>query len=359
MIRKKRIRLSAPGQAAFSSFQALVLLVVIAGAAVVVAVLLTGDHRGRSGSGLSPEFTYDIEKFRKVDPSLIRYKETATIETGLREVRGLAVGPDDSLYVAGDMTVLRFDTQGNLKGETALTDKPTCITLDRTGTLYIGFLRHVVVLNSEGKQLLRLEVPGSRAHLSSIAVNKDVIAVADAGNRVVLIYDRSGKLLRGIGKRDPSRNIPGLVIPSPYMDVAFAPDGLLRVANTGRHLIEAYTLEGDREFAWGKPGTNIDRFCGCCNPAHFAILPDGSFVTSEKGIVRVKIHEADGAFRCVVAPPSLFSEQNKGHDLAVDSKGRVLVLDPGKRAVRIFAPKSSAGRKEAGGPSQEGKTKEP
>jgi len=34
---------------------------------------------------------------------------------------------------------------------------------------------------------------------------------------------------------------------------------------------------------WGKR-SGIADFFGCCNPAHLALLPDGRFVTSGKGI---------------------------------------------------------------------------
>jgi hypothetical protein len=36
-------------------------------------------------------------------------------------------------------------------------------------------------------------------------------------------------------------------------------------------------------------------FCGCCAPAHFALIPQG-FVTAEKGINRIKILNTKGEF---------------------------------------------------------------
>jgi len=80
----------------------------------------------------------------------------------------------------------------------------------------------------------------------------------------------------------------------------------------------------------------LDGFGGCCNPSHVAMLSDGSFVTSEKGLERVKIHLPSGDFKSVVAAPSQFDEGTKGLDLAVDSKDRILVLDPSRKMVRIF-----------------------
>lgn len=80
----------------------------------------------------------------------------------------------------------------------------------------------------------------------------------------------------------------------------------------------------------------IEGFCGCCNPSHFAIREDGSFVTSEKGIPRIKVYDRLGRLASVVAGPDSFDEGTVGLDLALDSAQRVLVLDPARRAVRIF-----------------------
>jgi hypothetical protein len=75
-----------------------------------------------------------------------------------------------------------------------------------------------------------------------------------------------------------------------------------------------------------------------------AVMSDGKFVTSEKGIERVKLYGPDGAFECVVAPPSAFDAGTIGLDLAVDRGGRVFVLDPARKQVRVFARKGGSGR---------------
>ena len=80
----------------------------------------------------------------------------------------------------------------------------------------------------------------------------------------------------------------------------------------------------------------LDGFSGCCNPSHIAMLSDGSFVTSEKGIERVKIHLPTGEFKCVVAGPDQFIAGTTDLDLAADTKDRIYVSDPRKGLVRIF-----------------------
>jgi hypothetical protein len=167
---------------------------------------------------------------------------------------------------------------------------------------------------------------------------------------LLLRYDRSGKLVSRLGERNKERNIPGFIVPSPFFAVRLAKDGLLRVTNPGRHRVEAYTTNGDFEQAWGKPGAAIENFCGCCNPTNLALLSDGRVVTFEKGIPRVKVHGADGAFESVVAGAESFAENARvcgpndctlgGLDGVTDDAGRIYILDFVAGNVRVMERKT-------------------
>jgi hypothetical protein len=321
------------------------LLLAAAVAAAIMAVVRL-DTTGRTGSGLSSESSYDISALRKVSPELILYAETSKpIPVDMTAPKALALGPEGAIYVAGDQSVAVFDGQGSPLRSVQLEAAPQCLAV-MPGKFYVGMKDHVEVYDDEGKRLSAWASPGSGAVLTAIAVGAADVFVADAGRRVVHRYDQSGKVIGRIGARNPDRNIPGFVIPSPHFDLAIAPDGLLRVVNPGRHQIEAYTFDGDLEFAWGKFTNAIDGFCGCCNPVHFAIMPDGGFVTAEKGLARVKVHDHEGKFVGVVAGPEQLSPPEAGGgamsadgpvlDVAVGQDGRVLVLDPYTKTVRTF-----------------------
>ena len=257
---------------------------------------------GEQGNGLPKAFDYDLEKYAKIDPALIRYDEKATIPLDMIEPRAVAVGPDDRIFVAGDKAIVVFDADGKKLKTIELEQEPHCLAVSKAehaspGRLYVGMRDHVEVYDADGRRQSVWPQPGKRTVLTSIAVGEEDVFAADAGSLVVWHYDRNGKVLGQIGKRDPSRDIPGFVVPSPYFDVAIAPDGLLRVANPGMHQIEAFTFDGHLEFSWGKRGMGIEAFCGCCNPSNIAILADGRVVTAEKGIPRVKVYSADGRVR--------------------------------------------------------------
>ncbi len=328
-----------------------ILVGVLVALAIVVAVvaLVKLDVTGEKGSGLGTEFIYDIEDLAKIDPNLILYEETGAIGTRFKVARGIAVGFDGHVYVAGDKSIRVVFGSHWLPDDIKLADMPRCLTVTDDGKIYVGMTEHVEVYDGRGKRLATWQSLGDDAVLTSIAVSKSDVFVADAGNRIVLHYDTTGKLINRIGEKDEDKHIPGFVVPSPYFDLAVARDGLLRVTNPGNHRIEAYTFDGYLEFSWGRFSSNVESFCGCCNPVNFAILDDESFVTCEKGLIRVKIYDPEGAFVGVVAGPEQLVEGGTaridewasggkagGFDVAVDAAGRIFVLDTIKNVVRIF-----------------------
>jgi len=342
-------------------------LVGLGGAIGVGASRFLNETPDKKSSGVGNvsnyDLTYDLSKFTEVNPSLIQYEEVSQIKAQAQAFRSIAVGPEDRIYVTAGKTISIYNKDTEPLSKIRLSEVPRCLTVTNDGILYIGMKDRVEVYNPKGiceasgvsfslqyrfSDENKWENLGQNAFLTSIAVSEKDVFVADAGNRIVLRYDNSGKLVRRIGKKNKARNIPGFSVPSPNFDLAVAPDGLLRVANPGRHRVEAYTFDGDLEFSWGKTSMGIDGFCGCCNPVSFDMLPDGRCVTCEKGLPRVKIYDSDGVLESVVAGPKHFGNmsacsleglsdcQKGGLDVAVDSQGRVLVLDPTERIVRIF-----------------------
>jgi hypothetical protein len=311
----------------------------------------TSVRAANSGTEANP-FAYDVSRLRKTDPKLIRYEQVGQFRSPYPEPHRIAVGPEDHFYIAAGNYVTVVDRDGARVSEIALSGGARCVAAASDGTVYAGLRDHIEVFDRKGQRTATWDSLGKRAWLSGLAVGGKDVYAADSGNRVVLRYDQSGKIVGRIGEKNKDRNTAGFVLPSPYLDVKLAPDGLLRVNNTGRHRIEAYTADGDLEFFWGKPSMAIEGFCGCCNPVGVTLLPDGRYVTSEKGLPRVKIYSKEGTFECVVAGPESFSENwqkcspsdctTGGLDAAVDSAGRIYILDVVEASVRIMARKKEA-----------------
>jgi hypothetical protein len=325
-------------------------LAVAIGAGVVAFILF--DASGAK-STLGPEYSYDIEQYAKIDPSLIVYQQIGEpIKTDFEKTSAVAVGADGRIYIAGDEKITIYTSGFSVQTEVELKGEPTCVEVETDGTMVVCVKSDVIFINPTGVEIDRWTIPADNAILTSVAMDNENVFVADAVNKLVWRLDHDGSVVGKIGQKDPDRNIPGIVIPSAYFDIASYPDGLLRVVNPGRHWIEAYTSDGDREWYWGTSGVDIKGFSGCCNPVALAVLPDGGFVTAEKGLVRVKVYDADGEFVGAVAGPDQLGWvaplrvcktpeecKAKGFDVAVDKQGRIYVLDTLRNVVRIFEKK--------------------
>ncbi|MEI6603808.1 MAG: hypothetical protein WCP35_00755 [Verrucomicrobiota bacterium] len=303
---------------------------------------------------LGNEFTYDVARFQKSDPALLRYEETSRFASGLKCARALALANDNAIFVGGSDGIRKFSATGEPALKIPL-DKPVySIALRPSGEILVGQLGKICVLDASGAELAVWSGLPENLLPTSIALAGERVFVADAANRVVLKLNSNGKKLGIIGARDPARNLKGFVVPSPFFCVRMAPDGLLRIANPGEHQIEAFTLDGDLEVAWGQGSFAVAGFCGCCNPVSFDIFPDGSFVTCEKGLPRVKLYNSDGEFTGLVAGPDAFPEYlqaanagttdalGSGVYAAIDPQGRVLVLDSVSGVIRIMQRKPLA-----------------
>jgi hypothetical protein len=280
-----------------------------------------------------------IDAALKVDPKLIIAQEATRFPTGFRELRGLAVGPDDRIYAVGDKSLVILGSDGKQISKVDLDKAPSCIGVGPDSTIYISFMDHIETLDAKGARKEAWGKPGPGAWITSIAVTENEVYAADFGDKTVIRYDKAGKILGRLGEPGPLAGTGKYEVPSPFFDVAVDAAGHPWVAHVGKQRIESYKDDGSLNTTWGKQGNNIEGFSGCCNPSHMAIRKDGSFVTSEKGLVRVKIYAPSGELVGVVAPAKDFEKGIHGLDLAVDSKDRILVLDPGTSTVRVYALK--------------------
>ncbi|MCE5277710.1 MAG: hypothetical protein ABFD92_16020 [Planctomycetaceae bacterium] len=300
------------------------------------------------------EHRYDLSPYQGTQGAPILYREEVTrgIATKLKEPRGIAIGGSGGVYVVGDQIIrLPYSLYGDQPYEINCPPGAPMCAAESEKTLFLGFKDRIAVLTDLSKWQKPWPSRGDKARFAAIAVSGDNVFVADAGNRVVLRYDRAGKLINEIGRKDAAKGCEGLVVPSPYMPLAVTSDGLLRVSNPGKHRVEAYTFDGRFELSWGMHGTAIDKFCGCCNPIALAMISGGRFVTVEKGITRIKVYDAEGKFQGVVAGPDQFAEHDTicaagtggctygGLSVAAAPDDTLYVLDPCTRQVRVFVPK--------------------
>jgi len=302
---------------------------------IVVIVFMLNDLFFSNKNQENP-YELNIDSIGRYDSTLICYNEVLQIKLNIYEPKGIAIDDSDFVYVAGIRKIIIFDTTGKQVSEIATEDSATCIAVNSKQEIFAGMTNNIEVWNKNGTLISKWKTENPLSVFTGIDVNDSTVIVADAAERLVHVYDLNGNFKINIGAEDSLKGILGIIIRSPYFDVALGRDNEIWVGNQGRHSLEAYNVNGNLKSSWGVASMSIEGFSGCCNPTNFAILPDGSFVTSEKAIERVKIYNQSGEFKCVVAGTEKFDKGTKGLDLAIDSKERIYVLDPVRKMVRVF-----------------------
>ena len=152
-------------------------------------------------------------------------------------------------------------------------------------------------------------------------------------------YKTDGEYLGYFEGKSEAGQLHGFIIPSGCFDLDISEDGELWVVNPGKHSLEHYSHQGRLLRFWENASFAPEGFSGCCNPVHIAILPDGSFVTSEKGIVRIKVHKPYGDIYGFVALPEKFENALYAPDVTATPEGIIYALDFNTNKIRVFRHK--------------------
>ena len=306
--------------------------------AVAIVIIIGRDFIGKkAGKPIENPYEYNIDEYKKVDSTKILYFEKINFPVKADSWGGIAVS-DSTIVVAVANNLLQYNYSGKLLSSKPMIDTATCVAVDKNRQIWVGMRHYVVMYDMNGTLVKRWNSFGENAVITSLAVSDEFVYVADAGNRIVYQCNTNGQTEQKIGEKDEHKGIPGFIIPSPYFDVALDDRGFLWAANTGRHVFENYNPDGSLRSSWGITSFKIEGFSGCCNPAHFAMMDDNSFVTSEKGMPRIKLYDQHGQFTGIVAAPNSFTG-SAAPDIAVDKQHRVIALDFERSQVRIFERK--------------------
>jgi hypothetical protein len=305
-------------------------------AAIIVTMIVADFRSERPGKGKPNPYAYNINEFKNVDPSLINYRESKNFRIGFESPVAIAVH-DDKIYVAGDNLLKIIDLNGRLLKEFDIPRMARTIEVFR-GEIYLADVNRIRVFSEEGNLLNEWEQLGENSLITGIASGENWVFVADAGNRRVLRYSKDGALVGQFDGKAEEGVLHGFIIPSPTFDLDINDDDELWVVNPGMHALENYTPEGNLRRHWKKTTITPEGFSGCCNPSYFTFLSDGRFVTSEKGLVRVKTYKRSGEFEGVVAAPDKFADNAQAPGVAADSRDNIYILDFDKKMIRVFEP---------------------
>jgi len=255
-------------------------------------------------------------------------------------LRGIAIGGDDQLYAVGDSTLKVFDAQGKLLRHWRTGRPGYCVSVGDGGRVWVGEAEQLEIFDAAGKLVNSWRDPELLGLVTAIDFTPENVLVADARDRSIRRFDRKGKFLHNIGK---DNRMKGFMIPNGILDFAVDGQGVIHATNPGKHRIEHYTSAGKLLGHFGRfDGIDPKGFPGCCNPTNLTVTAEDHIVVTEKAGPRAKIFDAEGELLTVVAT-EVFDPNCKNMDLAVDSQGRIYVVDTVRLAVFVFAPASGAG----------------
>jgi lipopolysaccharide export system protein LptC len=304
-------------------------------ALLIVIVIAANYINSKPRKAKQNPYEYNVDEFKKVDPALISYNEVRQIKVDIDKKGGIATF-DGMIYLAAGNSVKTLSPDGKVISEFTIDENPHCIAVNEK-LVVIGYEKTFAGFSLTGEKLFQTDAITDSTFITSLAIWNGKIVVADAGKRRVFIFNQNKKEKEFEGVSG-AKNLHGFVIPSPYFDVAVNNQNELWVANTGMHTLQQYDENGNVVKSWEKISLQIEGFCGCCNPAQFTFLPDGRFVTSEKGMPRIKIYKSNGELESVVAAPDKFTDNGHAPEVACIGE-TVAALDYDKKMIRIFEKK--------------------
>jgi sugar lactone lactonase YvrE len=158
----------------------------------------------------------------------------------------------------------------------------------------------------------------------AIAKHNGVFYVADSALGVVVAFNEKGKLLFKI--------TGDLVRPT---GLAVAGERLY-VADSQRHCVEVFGLNGQPAFQFGKRGTGAGEFNF---PTHIAADQSGHVLVTDSINCRVEVFDLAGHFQKQIgAAGDGFGQFSRPKGVAVDAAGHLYVVDAVFDNIQIFTP---------------------
>lgn len=312
--------------------------IIVVGGVLIIALfflLMKGKEKQRR---INP-WEYSVEEFRQVDDSVVSHRETKRIRLGHEDPMDIAF-KKGNLFILFEKSLQIIDMEGNEKQFFSWNDADAiCLDVNNGGQVLIAYDRYLRLYSENGEMLAQSDSLPENSGITSLALGNNRIFAADGGRREVLILDNQLNSINSFKGESGVSSMHGFILPGNQFSLNINAEDELWITNPGMHQLQNYTHEGRLRGGWGDASFGPEGFSGCCNPSFFAFLGDGSFVTSEKGMVRVKIHRESGEFVSYVAPPDSFGNSYRAPALAVDEQDNIILLDFEQLMIRIFSRK--------------------
>ncbi len=263
----------------------------------------------------------------------------------------LAVDSADHLYAVGDQEVKVLSPDGKLLRRWSTAKPGFAVAVAGDGAVYVGEAGQLEIFGNTGRLVSTWRDDELLGRVTAIGFVKGNVIVGDAKDRCLRVYGKQGKFLRNIGKNTRRK---GFLIPNGTVDFGVDADGIIHVANPGKHRVERYTVEDELVGRIGRfHGLDPAGFSGCCNPTNVAVAGRSRIYVTEKADPRAKVYDFEGNLLAVIAD-EVFDPNCKNMAIAVDSRGRVYVADTVKLQIFVFEPAGERSGSEPAIPAMEG-----
>lgn len=302
---------------------------------LLAVILIAYDLFHESPTKTTPNtLTKQNNTLKEIDPKLIGYKQITTIETHIENTKGIAIDQNGQIFVCSHKQVVSYNKSGKKLIAFDIDSSAHCIEI-KNNAIYLGIGTYISHYSIDGELVQKFKPYNDKSYITSLSTDANYIYAADAINKIVLKYSINGEFIEELGTKDTLRRKKGFIVPSLYFDVEAGGFNDIWVANPGYLRLENFSSTGSLRSMWGEASYENEGFPGCCNPSHFSILPDGSFVTYEKGLDKIKIFNPAGQFKCIVAGAGSFKgdadfllgRKNLVDDLDTDKNGLIYILD--------------------------------
>lgn len=313
-------------------------MILLLALAIITAVVIIDYLSTRPGKRPPNPFSFDISEYESVDEEMISYREVRQIRTGEVSPVAITFHKNNILLLTG-RTLQQITLWGEETGSFSFDHQPVCLAVTPQNNIAIAFEQHLALYSQEGVLLYQSEPLPPQAYYTAIAPYEDKLFVADAGNRRVVVYNERLEQINSFRGVSGVSEVHGFILPGAHFDLALNHENELWIVNPGLHRLQLYGHDGRFRREWGFPSFSNEGFSGCCNPSYIAFFADGRMATSEKGLVRIKIHKESGELESVAVPPNLFAGGKQAPAIAVSPDETIIALDFDKNMIRIFEPR--------------------
>ena len=254
----------------------LAIFVVVVGFVWYMAASMNREELPDSGNGREMDTSFESS-----------YKQVASFELPEEISRFELYG--NRLFIVARQSVYILDTEGKQLANFLTGQNVRDVTVSGE-EIYLLYPTRIAVFSMNGQLVRQWEACSNLSDYCSFTLAGNAVFVTDVENKNICKYTTEGNFEKFI--KSPA----GFVIPSYSFDIDHWNDTVYCV-NSGRHLVETYTLNGDFITAFGSSGSETGLFAGCCNPVYISFTPCGSLITSEKGIPRISCFERNGKFK--------------------------------------------------------------